>query len=159
MAIGSRFVGAGAYGWTPNWSSRADVVFVHSRKNETRDAFGNPVYRALQLQLESVSRERLAGELQIRSGMVDWPDARVHAHRDRNYYDPSTFFYSPAKLRYAAGVSGEYPLSPTHSLNAKVEAVRTREFVNPGPPPFTPVTIAQRGRRSSPCSVQPSTSD
>jgi hypothetical protein len=52
-------------------------------------------------------------------------------YRDQNGYNSATLQFVPAKVRWSAGLLAQYPLSPTATLNARIDGVWTREGEDP----------------------------
>lgn len=111
---------AAGYGFTENWSAKAQASFSHFAPNKVQNALGLPPLSTEAFNSNSNLFKINGGITYAADGYTIGP-AVGFLYRDRNGYDPTTFQFVSAKRSVTAGLAASYQPTPMIQLSARAE--------------------------------------
>ncbi len=126
---------AAGYGFTENWSAKAQASFSHFAANKIQNAFGLPPISTEAFNSNSNLFKINGGVTYAANGYSIGPVVGF-LYRDRNGYDPTTFQFVSAKKSWTAGLAASYQPTSMIQLSARVEHLWAYEESGPDKAPF-----------------------
>jgi len=117
------------YQWNAAWRSELTASVVHTNSNKvTQTGISDLVYEAFN---SNSNVYRVDFETSYKMDRFSIGPTLGYLYRDANSWSSTAFQFLPAKTRWSAGMFAGYKVTPTFSINGRVEHIWIRENENP----------------------------